>query len=70
MSAPDLRADVRTMQGLRELAGYVPVDTRPDCPCCGEQCCVLWTVVPAEVAGIKPKPFQECGRCHIERLGR
>ena len=65
MSKPDLRTDVRTMQGLRELAGYVPVDTRPDCPRCGEMCCVLWTVSNS-VAGRKAT-WQECSACFRRR---
>lgn len=62
----DLREQVRTAQGLRELAGYVPVDTRPSCPGCGELCCVLWTVSFGTVAGRTPKAEQMCGRCYAE----
>ena len=64
----ELREQVRTAQGLRELAGYVPVDTRPSCPVCGERCCVLWTVSWPIVAGRKPSDEQMCGRCYVEAM--
>lgn len=62
----DLRADVRTMQGLRELASYEPIDTRATCPRCQARCCVLWTIEFRAVAGIKPKSEQMCGACWME----
>lgn len=66
MTAPNLRDEVRTAMALRELAGYVPVDTRRVCPSCGERCCVLMYVEPREVAGRKPAPYELCGACWIE----
>lgn len=57
---------VSVMVGLRELATYVPVDTRAVCPECGEKRCVMMSIVPAEVAGRKPEPYTLCGACWIE----
>lgn len=62
----DLREQVRTAQGLRELAGYVPVDTRPSCPGCGERCCVLWTV--SNIVAGRRAEWQECSACRRRKL--
>ena len=58
-----LRSAVSIAVGLRELAEYVPVDTRRVCPGCGERCCVMWSISWPVVAGRKPADEEVCGAC-------
>lgn len=38
-----LRSEVQIAVGLREIAAYEPVDTRPECPGCGQRKTVMVT---------------------------
>lgn len=69
MTAPNLRDEVRIAMGLRELAEYVPVDTRRVCETCGEKRCVWMAVEFREVAGRKPQSELMCGACYSEWQG-
>lgn len=61
MTAPNLRDEVRIAMGLRELAEYVPVDTRRVCETCGRRDSVLWAMS-LTLCKIT-KHWEECGRC-------
>lgn len=61
----DLRAAVSLAAGLRELAEYVPVDTRAVCEQCQRRSVDVWSMMQT-LAGVT-KSWVECGRCLRQR---